>query len=279
MGHTMAPFLLPEGFGRPPLAALLREGSLVVEAGRHAAHRRTRRHERRRTPYVSRAAVRVTEPVLLVPGFLAGDWTLRRMSAELREQGFRTYRSHIHANIGCTLDAAALVENHLERIAERRGSRVQIVGHSLGGMIARGIAVRRPDLVAGIVTMGSPMRAPAAHHRLLTGGVTMLTHLARLGVTGVMTDECVGGSCAELSFGESQRPVADHIGMTNVYSRRDGIVDWRACIDPQGRAVEVRASHIGMAVDPRVVGVVSEALVLQSSRAESLSLVEGGASA
>ena len=277
MGHTMAPFLLPDGYGRPALAALLREGSVVAEAGRLAVRRGSARRERRRTPYSRRAAVRSAEPVLLVPGFLAGDWTLREMGATLRQQGFRTYRSRILANVGCTLDAAAMLEARLERLVEQRGTRVQIVGHSLGGMIARGLAARRPDLVAGIVTMGSPMLAPAAHHRLLTGGVDVLTRLNRVGLPGFMSVECVSGACAELSFGESQRPLLDHVAMTNVYSRRDGIVDWRACIDPRGRAVEVRASHIGMALDPRVADVVADALLLQSTPA--LAVLRDGATA
>lgn len=263
----MAPFLLPDGYRRPPLVALLREGSLAAEAGRLAVRRGAERRARHRTPYSARPPVRAAEPVLLIPGFLAGDWTLREMSAALRARGFRTYRSHIHANVGCALDAAALIEDGLERIAERRGSRVQIVGHSLGGMIARGIAVRRPDLVSGIVTMGSPMRAPAAHHLLLSGGVDVLRRLSRYGVPGLMADDCVGGSCAELSFGETQEPLADDVAMTNIYSRRDGIVDWRACIDPDGTAVEVRASHIGMAVDPRVIDQVLAALKRNSGHA------------
>ena len=61
--------------------------------------------------------------------------------------------------------------------------------------------------------------------------------------------------------------------MTNVYSRRDGIVDWKACIDPDGDAVEVRASHIGLAVDPRVIKLVGDALVRQSANDVSLSAV------
>lgn len=273
MSNTLAPWLLPEGYGPPALAALLREGSLVTEAGRFALSRSAARRTRRRTPYAVRAAARATEPVLLVPGFLAGDWTLRAMGAELRARGFRTYRSHIHANIGCTLTAALSLEMRLEQLAERRGSRVQIVGHSLGGMIARGLAARRPDLVSGIVTMGSPMRAPAAHHALLTRGVRVLNRLADAGLPGVMSSDCVGGECAHLSFTESQEPVRSDVAMTNIYSRRDGIVDWRACIDPQGRAVEVRASHVGMAVDPRVIDVVTAALLQQGS-APAVRLVE-----
>jgi pimeloyl-ACP methyl ester carboxylesterase len=274
MTTVLAPYLLPDGFGRPALAALLREGSLVTEAGRLAVHKGTARRTRRKTPYAARGAVRAPEPVLLIPGFLAGDWTLRQMASGLRDRGFRTYRSHIHANVDCTLNAAASVEAQLERIAERRGSRVQIVGHSLGGMIARGIAVRRPDLVSGIVTMGSPMLAPAAHHRLLTGGVTVLNRLSAVGLPGVMSRECVSGPCAEVSFHEVRQPLPAGVAMTNVYSRRDGIVDWKACVDPEGTAVEVRASHIGMAVDPRVIKLVGNALVRHTTGAVSLKAVE-----
>jgi len=257
----MAPWLLPDGFGPPALAAVLREGSVVTEAGRWAARRGAVRGLLRRTPIALRSPVRRPEPVLLVPGFLAGDWTLTAMAAELRAQGWRTYRSHIHANVGCTLGSALGLETRLEQLAERRGARVQIVGHSLGGMIARGLAARRPDLVAGIVTLGSPMRAPAAHHALLTRGVRILNRLADAGIPGLMGADCVAGECAHLSFTESQEPLRGDVAMTNVYSRRDGIVDWRACIDPQGTAVEVRSSHVGMAVDPRVIDVVTAALV------------------
>lgn len=260
MTETLAPFLLPDGFDRPRMRALLREGSVIREAGRLVLHRGVRRRARRNTPYVEAGGPRPVEPVLLVPGFLAGDWTLKQMSRDLRQRGFRTYRSSIHANVNCVLNSAALVEARLEAIAERRGSKVNIVGHSLGGMIARGLAVRRPDLVAGIVTMGSPMLAPAAHHQLLTSGVQVLTKLNRAGVRGVMGEECVAGRCAELAFHESHESLSDGLAMTNIYSRRDGIVDWKACIDPLGRHVEVTASHVGMAVDPEVIEAVAQAL-------------------
>ena len=34
----------------------------------------------------------------------------------LRRRGFRTYRSHIRANIGCTVDASRLLESRIESI-------------------------------------------------------------------------------------------------------------------------------------------------------------------
>lgn len=53
------------------------------------------------------------------------------------------------------------------------------------------------------------------------------------------------------------------LGFTAIFSKRDGIVDWRACIDPEARQIEVQASHVGMALDPRVIDAVTEALVFQ----------------
>lgn len=266
---ALAEFLLPEGFAVPHPAAVLREGSAATELGRYAWRAASARRARRAAPYASGGVLR-GDPVVLVPGFLAGDGTLALMARTLRAHGFRTYRSHIHANVGCTLNAALQLEARLESIAMRRGTRVQIVGHSLGGMLARGVAVRRPDLVSGIVTMGSPMLAPGAHHASLSASVDVLVRLSRAGVPGLMSADCVRGACARQSFSESRLPMPPDVSFTALYSKRDGIVDWRACVDPLAEAVEVSASHLGMAFDPRVIDVVSGAL----QRTADLSAVE-----
>ena len=261
MASTLADFLLPQGFAIPHPAAVLRESTAATEIGRYALRAASDRRNRRATPYASRPGSRLGDPVLLVPGFLAGDGTLGLMARSLRARGYRTYRSHIHSNVGCTLDAAAQLEARLEWIAARRGSRVQIVGHSLGGMLARGIAVRRPDLVSNIVTMGSPMLAPGAHHVSLSASVDLLVRLSRAGIPGLMSADCVRGECARQSFSESRQPLPPGVDFTAIYSRRDGIVDWRACVDPAAVPVEVTASHLGMAFDPRVIDAVVTALL------------------
>ena len=255
----MAAFLTPDGFAQPSVSAVLREGSIVTEVGRYAVQAFTTRGARRRTPYGARPQ-RVTEPVLLVPGFLAGDSSLGAMNRSLRHLGFRTYRAEIRANVGCTLAAAGQLEERLEEITQRRGSRVRIVGHSLGGMLARGVAARRPDLVAGIVTMGSPMLAPGAHHASLARSVDLLVRLNRAGMRNLMAEDCVAGRCAQESFDQARAAVPADVDFTAIYSRRDGIVDWRACIDPAAQAVEVRSSHLGMAFDPAVIAAVTAAL-------------------
>ncbi len=127
------------------------------------------------------------------------------------------------------------------------------MGHSLGGMLARGLAARRPDLVEGIVSLGSPVLAPGAVHRVLAWDARMLSRLTQAGLGGMMGADCFGGECARLSFEESHLPIDPEVGFTAIYSKRDGIVDWRACVDPAAHTIEVSTSHCGMAVDPVVM--------------------------
>ena len=260
----LASFLLPEGFAAPGLLALARESRVVAEAGRSAVGGLGGRRRRHATPY-ARTARRDLEPVVLVPGFLAGDASLRLLGARLRAEGWRTYRTQMHANIGCTRSAADRLETRIEMIARRRDSPVQLVGHSLGGMLARALAARRPDLVSGIVTMGSPVLAPGAHHLVLTASIGVLLGLQRRGIATLMGEDCVRGECARESFEQTRALVAAGTGFTALYSRHDGVVDWRACIDPGAVAVEVAASHLGMAVDAGVARQVANALADRKS--------------
>jgi pimeloyl-ACP methyl ester carboxylesterase len=191
---------------------------------------------------------------------MAGDYTLGGMSRHLRGLGYRTYRSGIVANVGCLDRGTSALEHRLEEIAERRERKVAIVGHSLGGMMARGLAARRPDLVSGIVTMGSPMLAPGAAHQVLITQVALLRRLSRVGLGRLMGEDCTSGACALRMWEESRQPLPVGLPFTAIYSKRDGIADWRACIDPAGQAREVRTSHVGMAIDPAVMRIVVETL-------------------
>jgi pimeloyl-ACP methyl ester carboxylesterase len=254
MQHPTAAYLCPPGFHGPAGLAIVREASLVLEAARLAA--RSREHCRRRQQVEPVDA----DPVVLVPGFMAGDVSLRVMSAHLRHQGYRTYRSQIRSNSGCLSETADRLERRVEDIADRRGRQVTLVGHSLGGLLSRGLAARRPDLVSGVLTMGSPLLAPSAVHRILLLNVSVLLSLQKAGFSGVMSVDCTSGECARVMWEEAQRPVRRGLPFTSVYSRRDGIMDWRACLDPSATHVEVRTSHLGMAIDPLVFDVVTEAL-------------------
>ena len=270
MESPLGSFLCPPGFAGPTgLRAIAREGSAVTEAARFMRRRAQDRRRHRSTPYALRAAEEGQgAPVVLVPGFMAGDGTLGLMSRHLRALGYRTYRSLMHANVGCTQEAGDTLERRIEAIVMKRGRKVTIVGHSLGGLMARGIAGRRPDLVDGIVTLGSPILAPGAAHPLLLLDLKVLTRLQRAGIGRVMGEDCTSGECARLSWEQAQVRLRREVLFTSVYSKRDGIIDWRSCLDPQAKPVEVTTSHLGMAFDPVVLDIVTDALAASRARQE-----------
>jgi pimeloyl-ACP methyl ester carboxylesterase len=91
-------------------------------------------------------------PVLTVPGFLAGDWSMIPLARRLRRAGHATFGSGLVLNCGCTEMLVDLLERRLEEVAGEAGRPVALVGQSRGGTLARMLAVRRPELVAGLVT-------------------------------------------------------------------------------------------------------------------------------
>src|SRR5215211_5003406 len=105
-------------------------------------------------------------PVLLIPGFLAGDASLGTMANWLRRGGYCTHRTGIRANLDCSEQACRRLEARLEHMAERHAERVVIIGQSRGGVFARALAAKRPELVSGIVTLGSPVLSMLGVHPL-----------------------------------------------------------------------------------------------------------------
>jgi len=121
-------------------------------------------------------------PVLMIPGFLAGDLSLTVMARWLRDVGYRPCRAGIRANVDCTERALVRLEDQLERFAERHERRVRIVGHSRGGTMARVLAVRRPDVVEGIICLGAPMTDQLEVHPFVRAQVRTVALLGTLGV-------------------------------------------------------------------------------------------------
>lgn len=267
MESPLGAFLCPPGYAGPKgVRAIVREGSAVVEAARLVRRTTSDRLHRRDTPYAWRKSVRSPDPVVLVPGFMAGDGSLLLMSRHLRKLGYRTYRSTMHANVGCTQEASYALERRVEAISIKRERKVTIVGHSLGGLLARGIAARRPDLVEGIITLGSPLLAPGAVHPLLAFDLAVVIALRRAGLGAMMGSDCTSGDCARLSWEESQGALDTGVAFTSVFSRRDGVIDWRGCLDPAADTVEVRTSHLGMALDPIVFDIICDTLAANSEQ-------------
>jgi triacylglycerol lipase len=236
----LARYLCPPGFAAPRLWALAGEINVVREAGALAW--------RRSAPDRVDAA-NGGPPVLLVPGLLAGDASLRPLAARLRQAGYPTYRSHLRANVGCAQAVGDMLERRLEEVVAHHQRPATIVGHSLGGLLAKSLAHRRPDLVTDVVTLASPLLAPGAVHQILAWDLMMLARLHRWGLGGLMSSDCTNGDCARVSWAQLSAPMHRDQRFTSVYSRRDGLIDWRACLHPAATHREVTCSHLGMAVD------------------------------
>ena len=199
--------------------------------------------------------------VVLVPGFLAGDGTLATMAKWLRANGYWTLRAGIRANVGCSEDACARIEERLEALAARTGGPVAIVGQSRGGVLARVVATRRPDLVSGIVTLGAPTVGMLRVHPLVLLQVGFVGALGTGRVPGLFRMSCLRGACCEAFRADLGAGFPGGVRYVCVYSRSDGIVDWRACLDGAAPAlVEIDASHCGMALSREAYEVVASAL-------------------
>jgi triacylglycerol lipase len=206
-------------------------------------------------------------PVLLVPGFMAGDPSLRVMARWLKRIGYRPCRAGIRSNVDCAERALERLERQLEGFAERHGRKVEIVGHSRGGSLARMLAVRRPELVSGVVTLGSPVVDQLAVHPMVRAHVEAVSFLGSAGLPGFFSRDCSEGECCARARADAAGPFPADVRLVAVYSRTDGIVDWRACLDPAARQVEVRGSHVGMAVNADVFRVVADVLRARESTA------------
>ncbi|HVD58778.1 MAG TPA: alpha/beta hydrolase, partial [Thermoleophilaceae bacterium] len=169
--------------------------------------------------------------VLLIPGFLAGDGSLGLMAGWLKRAGYRPVRAGMRANVDCSGAALERLEQRLEGIVTERGTRAAVVGQSRGGGLAKALAARRPDLIRGIVTLGSPQIDPLAVHPLVRLQVEAVSRLGSLGAPGLFKRSCLDGDCCAGYWQQIADPCPDGVGFVSIYSRSDGIVDWRACLD------------------------------------------------
>lgn len=199
-------------------------------------------------------------PVLLIPGFLAGDVSLSRLAVWLRSGGFRTYRSGIAVNAACMEPLVERLEARLESVVERNGRRAVVFGQSRGGTLGRVLAVRRPELVEALVTLGSPMRDQMAVHRTTWMSIGAVGLLGTLGVPGCFSITCWTGSCCARARDELRAPFPEGRRFLCFYSRSDEIVKWEACLDPAAEAIEVDTTHLGMGFDASVWRILARAL-------------------
>jgi pimeloyl-ACP methyl ester carboxylesterase len=191
------------------------------------------------------------KPVLLIPGFLAGDWTLRTQYDWLRRVGYKPRLAGLAFNVMYSEVMLKPLVDALLALHHKTGARVSVVGHSRGGVLAKVLSHRRPDLVEQVVALGSPIGDPFDVHPLTMAGV----HAARL----FNTVRYRHPASVEMRFLRDLK-AAPRVPMTSIYSRTDGVVNWKACLRPDVNAIEVNGSHVGLALNPEVYRILAHLL-------------------
>jgi pimeloyl-ACP methyl ester carboxylesterase len=226
----------PQSRRRAAPAWLLAEGLGTLELGRLVLHwprllTRPRGQGRR---------------VLVFPGFGAGDESTLVLRSYLNALGYRAAGWGLGRNDGNVPTLLAAARSRVVRESERAGEPVLLVGWSLGGYLAREVARERPQQVARVITLGSPV----------VGG-PKYTALASWFAGGADELDRIEAAVA------ARYRVPLRVPVTAIYSRRDRIVAWQACIDyhsPRVEHVEVDTTHIGLGFAPEVYELVADRL-------------------
>jgi pimeloyl-ACP methyl ester carboxylesterase len=199
--------------------------------------------------------------VVVIPGFLMTDWYLTEFRSWINRIGYAAYFSGIGLNAECP---NLLLQNKLGETIEKAytetGRKIHLVGHSLGGVIARAAASQMPDRIASVITMGSPFRGVTLHHSVHQAAQLVRTQILQRHGDGVLP-ACYTAECT-CSFLESLMVrMPKSVLQTAIYTKSDGIVDWRVCMTGHPDVdFEVSATHIGMAFNPIVFDLVAHRL-------------------
>ena len=192
--------------------------------------------------------------VLVVPGFLATDTSTSTLTTALRAAGHRTHPAQLGNTNGCSERLASRLVARVDELAATTTGPITIIGHSRGGQLAKVAAQRRPELIDRLITLGSPLTDQWGMHlslKLLIGSIS-LAGRAGLDIGGCNVMGCPFGSCSTEFTRDLARTLPSHIEFTSIYSRSDGITQWRTCLHPAARHVEATCSHIAMISHPAV---------------------------
>jgi len=186
--------------------------------------------------------------VVVLPGFGASDRSTVALRRYLGRMGYEVCGWALGTNSGNVAALTPEVISILEQLSGQSRGSVSLVGWSMGGTISREVARQRPDLVRRVITMGSP----------ITGGPKYTAFADQLAAEGVDLNEIERHLHVRQTTGKPLR-----VPVTAIFSRRDGVVAWQACIDQVNldvEHVEVRCSHIGLGFDPEVYRIIVQRL-------------------
>lgn len=182
---------------------------------------------------------------VLIPGWRAPEASMVPIGGYLRRLGHRPAPWGLGTNDADVEETRDRMVDRVPELVERNGGPINLVGWSLGGVIAREIARTLPESIHRVITYGTPV----------LGGPTHTVGAANAGAA----------ECARITALQEHLDATDPISVpiTALFTRHDGAVDWRACIDRSSLDVtmlEVRSTHVGLGIDPDVWVAVAEAL-------------------
>lgn len=190
------------------------------------------------------------EPVVLVPGFLNTDLSMSELFWWLSRIGYDPHLAQVGVNADCPDTTGDALAVRVRQIAHAKGQRVHVIGHSLGGLLARHVAMAEPDAVAQVITLAAPFREVARVHPALAVAMDVIREHSGGALTPNVGPTCYSGHCSCRFTQHLLEPRHTTVRRRAIYSRRDGLVDWESCAeDDAAMNVEVDSTHTGMVVN------------------------------
>lgn len=199
--------------------------------------------------------------VVLVPGFLGTDLYLSQFRSWLHRIGYQPYYSGISLNAECpNLLIRQYLHNAIQEAYQSTGRKIHLIGHSLGGTLARAIAPQMPDRIASVITLAAPIRGLAGHTAILRTAEMVRQQILERHGKRVLPD-CYTAACT-CNFIESLKGnFPKSVRQTAIYTKADAVLDWHVCRtgDPDVD-FEVSATHLGLVFSPLVYSLVAQRL-------------------
>ena len=199
--------------------------------------------------------------VVIIPGFLGSDTYLVQLHSWLVKIGYRPYYSGIGINADCpNLLIEYRMAFNIERALTETGRKIHLIGHSLGGIMARSVAAQRPGDIASVITLGSPFRGTVVHKSVLRAAEAVRKRILQAEGEGVLP-ACYTGRCTCNFLNSLRRQLPKSLRQTAIYTRNDGVVDWRYCLTGDERNdFEVNGTHVGLTFNPSVYTIIAQRL-------------------
>lgn len=199
-------------------------------------------------------------PVILVGGLASYPRLLVPMTDWLHRLGARCLVAPVRYGVGCGEELTRSVEQALERHVAATGEQAVVIGHSRGGQIARALAVRRPELHRGVITLGAPLTRMLGVSSVVKAQIAVLGLAGTVGVPGLLRAGCLWGECCRRFRADLVSPFPATVPFVSVFSHRDERVDWQASVDPAAEHVEVSATHTGLVRNPASLATIATQL-------------------